>query len=56
MDMLNARLVFRPYSKNTVEWENMQTEKLQDAWSGAKETAEVCKDIAAAMNEILAEE
>ena len=56
MDMLNARLVFRPYSKNTVEWENMQTEKLQDAWSGAKETAEVCKDIAAAMNDILAEE
>ncbi|MBQ1526535.1 MAG: extracellular solute-binding protein, partial [Lachnospiraceae bacterium] len=56
MDMLNARLVFRPYSKNTVEWENMQTEKLQDAWSGAKETAEVCKDIATAMNEILAEE
>ena len=56
MDMLNARLVFRPYSKNTVEWENMQTEKLQDAWSGAKETAEVCKDIAAAMNDILSEE
>ena len=56
MDMLNARLVFRPYSKNTVEWENMQTEKLQDAWSGAKETAEVCKGIATAMNEILAEE
>ncbi len=56
MDMLNARLVFRPYSKNTVEWENMQTEKLQDAWSGAKETSEVCKDIATAMNEILAEE
>ncbi|MCR5486140.1 MAG: sugar ABC transporter substrate-binding protein [Lachnospiraceae bacterium] len=56
MDMLNANLVFRPYSRSTVEWENMQTEKLQDAWSDPSKTADVCKDIAAAMNDILAEE
>ena len=56
MDMLNARLVFRPYSKNTVEWENMQTEKLQDAWTGDKPVEDVCKDIAAEMNAALAEE
>ncbi|MBQ0167024.1 MAG: sugar ABC transporter substrate-binding protein [Treponema sp.] len=56
MDMLNAKLVFRPYSRNTVVWEDMMTEKLKDAWTGAKSTEAVCKDIAAAMNEALAEE
>ena len=56
MQMLNAKLVFRPYSKYTTVWEDMQTEKLKEAWTGEKETAEVCKDIAASMNETLAEE
>ena len=56
MDMLDANLVFRPYSKNTTVWETMQTEKLQDAWSGTKETAAVCEDIAKEMNAVLADE
>jgi multiple sugar transport system substrate-binding protein len=56
MDMLDAKLIFRPYSKYTTVWEDMQTEKFKDAWTGDKDTAEVCKDIAASMNETLAEE
>ena len=56
MQMLNAKLVFRPYSRNTVVWEDMVTEKLKDAWTGSKPVEAVCKDIAAAMNEALAEE
>ena len=56
MQMLNAKLVFRPYSKYTTVWEDMQTEKFKEAWTGDKDTAEVCKDIAAEMNATLAEE
>ncbi|MDO5732330.1 MAG: sugar ABC transporter substrate-binding protein [Eubacteriales bacterium] len=46
----------RPYSKNTVRWENRSFELLQDAWSGERSTEEVCKQIAEEMNSILAEE
>ena len=54
--MLNAKLVFRPYSRVTTIWEDMMTEKLKEAWTGDKATADVCKDIAAEMNAALAEE
>ena len=56
MDMLDAKLVFRPYSRNTTVWEDMLIEKLQDAWTGEKPVDEVCKDIANEMNAALAEE
>ncbi len=56
MKMLDAKLVFRPYSRDTTVWEDMMIEKLQDAWTGEKPVDEVCKDIAAEMNEDLAEE
>ena len=56
MKMLDAKLVFRPYSRVTTVWEDMMTEKLKEAWTGEKATADVCADIAAAMNEALAEE
>ncbi len=56
MKMLDAKLVFRPYSRDTTVWEDMMIEKLQDAWTGAKPTEDVCKDIAAEMNAALAEE
>lgn len=56
MKMLDAKLVFRPYSRNTVVWEDMITEKLKEAWTGEKATADVCADIAASMDEMLAEE
>lgn len=49
-------MVIRPYSKHTTVWENMLTEKLVDAWTGAKSVAEVCADIEKDMNAKLAEE
>lgn len=56
MKMLDAKLVFRPYSRDTTVWEDMMIEKLQDAWTGAKPVEDVCKDIAEQMNADLAEE
>ena len=56
MKMLDAKLVFRPYSRVTTVWEDMMTEKLKEAWTGEKATADVCADIAAEMNAALAEE
>ncbi len=56
MKMLDAKLVFRPYSRDTTVWEDMMIEKLQDAWTGERPVEDVCKDIAAEMNEALAEE
>ncbi len=55
LDMMGD-LVIRPYSKSTVVWENMSSEKLVEAWTGAKTADEVCKDIASEMNASLAEE
>lgn len=56
LDMLNAKLVFRPYSKDTVTWENMITEELKAAWTGDATIEDTCKKIAASMNETLAAE
>ena len=56
MKMLDAKLVFRPYSRDTTVWEDMMIEKLQEAWTDASKTEAVCKDIAEAMNADLAEE
>ncbi len=55
LDMMDD-LIIRPYSKTTVTWENMASEKLIAAWTGKKSIAEVCADIAAEMNGYLAEE
>ena len=56
MQMLNAKLVFRPYSKYTTVWEDMQTEKLKEAWTGDKDVETVCKEICDSMNQTLSEE
>lgn len=56
VDMLDATLVFRPYSRDTVTWENMITEELKAAWSGDATIEDTCKKIAASMNETLAAE
>ena len=55
LDMMGD-LVIRPYSKTTVTWENMISEKLVDAWTGAKSVEDVCADITAEMNATLATE
>ena len=51
-----ADTVLRPYSVDTVTWEKMSQEKLVDAWNGSKPMADVCKEIAAEMNEDLEKE
>lgn len=56
VDMLDATLVFRPYSRNTSQWEELTTSKLRRAWTGEATMAEVLKELAAEMNTILAEE
>lgn len=56
LEMLNGDIVFRPHSNNTVVWENLMTEKLKDAWSGSKDMASVCQELAAEMDQMLAEE
>ena len=49
-------IVIRPYSTDTVVWENMSLETLAKAWDGTSPMADVCKEIAANMNESLQNE
>lgn len=56
LDMLDATLVFRPYSRNTTAWEDMATEEFKAAWTGDATMEDTCKKIAASMNETLTEE
>jgi len=56
IDVMDDTLVFYPNSKNTTAWENMANEKLVKAWTGEASVADVCKEIAAEMNALLAEE
>ncbi|NLL79173.1 MAG: extracellular solute-binding protein [Clostridiales bacterium] len=56
LDMLDATLVIRPYSRNTNVWEDMATETFKSAWTGEMSMEEACKQIAESMNTALAEE
>lgn len=56
LDMLDAKLVIRPYSRNTTVWETMIQQDLGPVWTGNKTMADALKEIAAKMNAILAEE
>ena len=49
-------MVIRPFSKNTVTWENADNTALQAVYNGEKSMEDVCKEMAAKMNEVLAEE
>ena len=49
-------VVFRPYSKTTVAWENQISEDLRDAWNGNVSMADACAKITMDMDEILAGE
>lgn len=46
----------RPYSRSTVTWENEDNEILKGVYTGEKTMEEACKEMAAQMNEKLAEE
>ncbi len=56
--MLNdvEKQVIRPYSRNTIAWENMSHEELKNVWLGETSMEDACKVISDKMNEILAEE
>lgn len=56
LDMLEAELVIRPYSRNTNVWEDMAIETFKGAWTGEMTMEEACKKIAENMNASLAEE
>ena len=56
VDMLSAKLVFRPYSRSTTAWEDMATEEFKAAWTGDATMEATCIKIAAQMNEIIAQE
>ncbi len=55
LDMMDD-IVFRPYSENTVVWENSNTQKLIDIWTGKRSAEEVCAEIYTTMNDFLAKE
>ena len=54
--MLDAKLIIRPYSRNTNVWEDMATETFKAAWTGDITMEEACRQIAESMNASLAEE
>lgn len=49
-------MVIRPFSRNTVTWENADNEALQAVYKGEKSMEDVCKEMATQMNKVLAEE
>lgn len=55
IDMLDD-IVIRPYSTDTVVWEDMSLETLVKAWDGTTEMEDTCKEIAVKMNESLEKE
>ena len=53
---MRDEIVIRPYSADTVVWENMSQEMLVKAWDGTRTMADTCQEIAAQMNDSLAKE
>lgn len=49
-------MVIRPYSRNTVTWENANKETMKKLYTGEMTAAEACKEMAEQMNEQLAQE
>ena len=56
LDESKAELVIRPYSKDTLAWENMLQQQLKESWTGNISMEENCKLIAEKMNEMLKNE
>ncbi|MBQ7682045.1 MAG: extracellular solute-binding protein, partial [Oscillibacter sp.] len=52
----NGTLILHPYSKYTTRWEGMFTTDLIPGWQNPASMADVCRDVAAKMNDILAQE
>lgn len=56
LTMLNGDIVFRPYSRATVVWENSNNDELKKAWNKEVSIEEAAKMAADKMNEFLSEE
>jgi multiple sugar transport system substrate-binding protein len=56
LDMLDSKLIFRPYSRNTAMWEDMARDELKVVWTGEATMEDTLKKIAEKMNAVLAEE
>ena len=52
----NGTLILHPYSRYTTRWESMFTTDLIPAWQNPSTMEAVCRDVAAKMNDILAQE
>jgi len=55
IDMLDYAVI-RPYSNTTAAWEDKTYEALRGAFTGEKTVEQACRDAAAVMNEVLAQE
>ena len=53
---MKENIVIRPYSQDTVVWEDMSMETLVNVWNGTDTMENACKKIAVEMNEDLAKE
>ena len=53
---MSDNMVIRPYTKNTKVWEDYSQETMVKAYTGQMTMEEVCRDIAAFMNEEIADE
>ena len=53
---MTADMQIRPYSRNTKVWEDYSQITMVKAYTGEMSIEDVCRDIAAFMNEQLAEE
>lgn len=56
LDSDKAELVIKPYSKETVRWENTTIENLKLIWNNSKSVEEALKQAAKEMNQILSDE
>ncbi|MDE6181993.1 MAG: sugar ABC transporter substrate-binding protein [Eubacteriales bacterium] len=59
LDALNEKdteLVIRPYSNDTLSWENTLQQELKESWTGKRTMEESCNIIAEKMNEVLKNE
>ena len=53
---MTENMVLRPYTRETKAWEDYSQETMKKAYTGENTMEEVCRDIAAFMNQCIAEE
>ncbi|MDE6357057.1 MAG: sugar ABC transporter substrate-binding protein [Eubacteriales bacterium] len=56
LDREDTELVIRPYSKDTLTWENTLQQELKESWVGNRSMEETCNIVAEKMNQVLKNE